>query len=512
MEKLIREDIQLMKSLINHELGSVISEQEIYKGGPRGSSGYGDPYSYKVVDGEWWAKGPKLPQWKNLKGNVKAYASLQKRFPDALGRPHKPSPPVVTPKPSPKLKALADTPFKSTEEGNKFRLWVRDKSKNRYSKVKKALIDFGLKEKDGSTPRLSSRGPYNNDHMKVAYSIVGKEYKPEVPTTPVITPKPTKADIAYLISQKDSRYIDEEEMKLILGILKKWKKQGKLCTLMSHYSVQAPDGIGVFLENIATKGWFGGEHDTYRKESIDLITSTTCTGEKGDIEVSDDISDDFKNKINFDNLSTTDTTNKVCRPNDQHCAQFVNDYSEDIKGVGHAWHAYRNHTNLGPTIFNRFTNLNPSDRKTLSDLWLKIHKNKGGNPKGPSNNEARKFIGTLVPQGGVNMKLQPNDVVGLYYKPSSHHEEALYHGGRNWFKNPAGQLKPKFGEKAIVGNEIKKGNAWGMNTHVGIVGAIKDGIPLVFHNVTGNVKSDPVNNLNVAWIKRPPSGGVKRPT
>ena len=44
-----------------------------------------------------------------------------------------------------------------------------------------------------------------------------------------------------------------------------------------------------------------------------------------------------------------------------------------------------------------------------------------------------------------------------------------------------------------------------MNTHVGIVGALKDGVPLVFHNVTGNVKSDPINNLNVAWIKRPPA-------
>ena len=492
MKKLIKEDIHLIKSLISYQLGNVITEQEIYKGG-------GDPYSYKIVDGEWWAKGPRIPEWKSLKGNSKAYASLNRRFPDALGKPSTPK----TTKPSPELKGLGDTPFKTTDEGNKFRTWVRE-DKGRYYKVKKALIDFGITEKDGSTPRLSSRGAINNNHMKVAYSVLGDTYgkptKPDEPTT-----KPTQGDIDYLVSQKNSMYIGEGEMKQILSILKKWQKQGKICKLIADYSTQNPTGIAKFLESIKEKGWMGGEHDTYRKQSIDLIASTTCTGEKGDIEVADDISVDFKDKIDFDNLSTTDTTNKVCKPNDPHCAQFVNDYSEDIKSVGNAWHAYRNTNNLGPTIFNRFTNLSSTDSKTLEDLWVKIHKNKGGKTSGRFNSEARDFVGSLVPQGGVNMKLQPNDVVGLYFKPSSHHEEALYHGGRNWFTNPQGQQKPKFGEEAIAGNNLKKGNAWGMNTHVGIVGALKDGVPLVFHNVTGNVKSDPINNLNVAWIKRPPA-------
>ena len=47
-----------------------------------------------------------------------------------------------------------------------------------------------------------------------------------------------------------------------------------------------------------------------------------------------------------------------------------------------------------------------------------------------------------------------------------------------------------------------------MNTHIGIVGAIKDGVPLIFHNIGGNVISDPASNLNIAWVKR--KGGTKR--
>jgi len=42
-----------------------------------------------------------------------------------------------------------------------------------------------------------------------------------------------------------------------------------------------------------------------------------------------------------------------------------------------------------------------------------------------------------------------------------------------------------------------------MNTHIGTVAAIKDGVPLIFHNVTGDVISDPPSKLRIAWIKRP---------
>ena len=56
------------------------------------------------------------------------------------------------------------------------------------------------------------------------------------------------------------------------------------------------------------------------------------------------------------------------------------------------------------------------------------------------------------------------------------------------------------------GDEIKKGKGWGMNTHVGIVGAIDNGVPIIFHNIGSQVWADPYNNLKgdsrIAWVKR----------
>ena len=85
---------------------------------------------------------------------------------------------------------------------------------------------------------------------------------------------------------------------------------------------------------------------------------------------------------------------------------------------------------------------------------------------------------------------------------------AFYEGGENpgegnqsYFKDVNGKLTP--------GNSIKSGKGWGMNTHVGIVGAIKNGVPIVFHNIHGQVFADPYNNLTdnarIAWVRR--SGG-----
>ena len=58
----------------------------------------------------------------------------------------------------------------------------------------------------------------------------------------------------------------------------------------------------------------------------------------------------------------------------------------------------------------------------------------------------------------------------------------------------------------VNGETIKKGIGWGMNTHIGVVGAIKDGVPIVFHNIGGQVWADPYNNLKgdsrIAWVKR----------
>ena len=58
---------------------SFINEAEnVYSGG-------GDPYSYKVINGEWWAKGPQIPNWKSIGDNVRATQILDTRYPGIRG-------------------------------------------------------------------------------------------------------------------------------------------------------------------------------------------------------------------------------------------------------------------------------------------------------------------------------------------------------------------------------------------------------------------------------------------
>lgn len=251
---------------------------------------------------------------------------------------------------------------------------------------------------------------------------------------------------------------------------------------------KGPDGIkgDIYTEKVLSKG---GNNTSPKKKSSKI----------GKIFVSDTINPSFSSKIDFGNLKTSDSTERICRPNDEECGQFVNDFSDKFKSVGNAWMAYRNDSLLGPTIYSKFKGLNESQRKTAIDLWLKIHKNGGGKEKGKYMSEVKSFVNQLVPSKGSNIKLKIDDIVGIFYPSSSHHEEAFYQGGEAWFINKNGKMVP--------GKTISRGDAWGMNTHIGIVGAIKDDVPLIFHNIGGNVISDPPSNLRIAWVKR--KGGTK---
>jgi hypothetical protein len=202
----------------------------------------------------------------------------------------------------------------------------------------------------------------------------------------------------------------------------------------------------------------------------------------------------FKSEINFDNLKVNDTTNNFCVPNDKECGQFVNDISDDISpgDVGNAWNAYVNTTKLGDTIYSSFKNI--SNRKNeVIKLWQQIN-NRPDDQKwqetGPLSNTISNLVNNIVPNKYSGPQLKVGDVVGIYNKSSKNHERAFYEGGKRWFVN---------GEP---GNTIKKGEGWGMNTHIGRVAVVKDGIPLIFHNVDGTTKSDPPQNLRISWVKR----------
>ena len=357
-------------------------------------------YDYKKEGGDYFYKSKGSNNWKKSSGN--ALESIKTRVFD-----EKPSKSKTTKSKSKTTtsKSKSDLPFKTKEEGDKFREWM-----NRwYPKTSKNL-------------QLDRSGSHTNSYIRRA-----------------------------------------------------WNHKGG-------------DGVkgDIYTEKVLSKG--GGKSSPKRKG-----------GEKGKIFVSDTINPSFSSKIDFGNLKTSDSTQRICRPNDKNCGQFVNDFSDKFKTVGNAWTAYNNTSLLGSTIYDKFNSLDKSQRKKAIDLWLKIHKNGGGKENGKYKNEVKSFVNQLVPSKGSDVKLEIDDVVGIFYPGSSHHEEAFYQGGKAWFIDKNGKMVP--------GNTIQRGEGWGMNTHVGIVGAIKDGVPLIFHNVGGNVISDPASNLRIAWVKR--KGGSK---
>lgn len=68
-----------MSKILNYSIWKKLYEQESSKT----YSDKGDPYTYKVIGGQWWAIGPKLPNWTSLENNEKATTILDTRHPDA---------------------------------------------------------------------------------------------------------------------------------------------------------------------------------------------------------------------------------------------------------------------------------------------------------------------------------------------------------------------------------------------------------------------------------------------
>lgn len=202
--------------------------------------------------------------------------------------------------------------------------------------------------------------------------------------------------------------------------------------------------------------------------------------EKPKISVYQKMNPNFKKQIDFSELSTDDTTNRICKPNDENCAQFVNDISDDLNYIGKAWTTYKD--GPGKIIYSVFKNVDPKKVKYAEQIWKLIDQKGGGVQNGPYKNKIAEFVNGIVPSK-PNIPLQNGDLVGIFYPPSSHHEEAFYQGLVN--------------DKNRTQNDL-----WGMNTHVGRVMVFIDNVPIVLHNVGGDVQATPAHLLKIAWVKR----------
>ena len=170
------------------------------------------------------------------------------------------------------------------------------------------------------------------------------------------------------------------------------------------------------------------------------------------------------------------------------CARFVNAVDPTIGRVGNAWDAYiTEHPGKNPTysvmesgltdenkkLYDKYFNLNLPDSIKTGDK-TKPAQQQLGNIKSLH----QKIIDTATPPD--TSLLTPGSYVGMYWPPSSYHQNAFVDSSKKQKYSP-------------------------FNTHIGLVIGIKDGVPIILHEVGGIGYAEPYNKLQkgskIAWIK-----------
>lgn len=237
----------------------------------------------------------------------------------------------------------------------------------------------------------------------------------------------------------------------------------------------------------------------------------TKTAPKKDsvVFVSNTANPEYIDKLNPAKLDSTKSNKILNIPEQTHCAQFVNDFNQIKKrtsaNVGDAWIA-KDNSKLGTLVYNVFQGLSEALQNKIITLWNKIQKKGGGKEGGSDMTAVKSVIEELIKKNSFSTAktpLQLGDVVGIYYPPSRHHEEAFHQAGKIYFTQKGNEFVP--------GKTIKSGEAWGMNTHLGTIGAIANNKPMVFHNIGGKVFADPVDKIRdggkIVWVRRPSQSG-----
>jgi hypothetical protein len=263
------------------------------------------------------------------------------------------------------------------------------------------------------------------------------------------------------------------------------------------------------------------------KDSVKRPTTQTATDstkknvvpKKGPTNVL--VSDTLVNKkIVFD--PSNETTPFKC--SEEGCAEWVSNQLSDlgVQRQGNAWHSHN--INQKSLEKSPFLKLSPNIQNQMAVLFSTIN----ANPKEKSQeSNAKRLVNTLIPQQqSFKNLLSVNDIVGLYYDDSTNFTKAFFEGatgmsdmgngskitdgpyfrradnGKPWSSEDLGQ-KIKF----VPGNSLKNGSGFGLNTHLGYVGAKVDGEPIIFHNVDGQVYATPLSKMGdtkVLWVKSGP--------
>ena len=239
----------------------------------------------------------------------------------------------------------------------------------------------------------------------------------------------------------------------------------------------------------------------YYERTKGQTQSSQTQPKKGQLVVAPGLNQDVFKNINIAALDSTKSA-KVCdKAGTADCASYINKLSDQTTQVRDAWLAHDNDS-LGTRIKTAYHGLTTAQTDKIFNIFKAIHNAGGPEMNGPQSENIKALQTQLTPKISAS-DLKPGDYVGIYYPRSKSHEKALYNAaidGLGYFiKDSKGQYKK--------GSTISKGTGYGLNTHIGIVGFIKDGVPLIIHNIDGTVYSDPWDKLKgdgkIMWIRRP---------
>jgi hypothetical protein len=167
----------------------------------------------------------------------------------------------------------------------------------------------------------------------------------------------------------------------------------------------------------------------------------------------------------------------------------LSQYDSELYG-GNAWDVFNNVKNGGSVKYNAFT----SGEINWNNIWSQLVKNKVSKSvctKHASIDDADKQVKSAVPSIVTNSvpsspkinlsSLRLGDIVGLYHKNSANKGMA-------------------FCQRALKRGLDNNGNVsdkdpFTFNSHVGFVGAIKNGIPVIIHNVHGSHMATPATQM-----------------
>jgi peptidoglycan hydrolase-like protein with peptidoglycan-binding domain len=256
-----------------------------------------------------------------------------------------------------------------------------------------------------------------------------------------------------------------------------------------------------FLKTSSMKptGYFGELTKVALDKALGKLTPKPVTPKKSDDnkKTNTTIKDTKNNrciaisKEECDKISSTKET-EISTGSDTRCSAYMvkclSQYNSELYGAN-AWNVFNTVKGNGQVKYNVYTD----GSINWNNIYSQIKQNKIGKNicnEYAKSDDADKIVKSNLPKIITNSvpestKINPSslelgDIVGLYHKNSSNKGMA-------------------FCQRALTRNLDNNGNMekdpFTFNSHVGFVGAIKDGIPIIIHNVSGTHTATPATKM-----------------